>query len=154
MKFMYNSSHPQYIIDIIIPLQPHDHLSSIIHTCNQVKIYRQYLILTKIIHKSNSHQLLYWKMKECVFSAETQNFFAERRKQPTYIRTYIYIYIYIYTWASCRWSDGEDPHCCCCLQFMVKPYSVIMECIKGMNCVSCPVEREREKKILLMTTTF
>jgi hypothetical protein len=55
---------------------------------------------------------------------------------------------------------GEDPDCCCCccLQFMVKPYSVIMECIKGMNYVSCPVERERERererKILLMTTPF
>jgi hypothetical protein len=29
-----------------------------------------------------------------------------------------------------------------------------MECIKGMNYVSCPVERERERKILLMTTPF
>ncbi len=29
--------------------------------------------------------------------------------------------------------------------FMVKPYSVIMECIKGMNYAICPVERERER---------
>jgi hypothetical protein len=42
--------------------------------------------------------------------------------------------------------------------FMVKPYSVIMECIKGMNYVICPLERERERErereILLMTTPF
>ncbi len=49
---------------------------------------------------------------------------------------------------------GEDPDCCCCLQFMVKPYSVIMECIKGMNYVSCPVERERERDLVDDNTLF
>ncbi len=117
---------------------------SIIHTCNQVKIYGQYLILTKIYSQIQFSPTFALESERMCFFLRHSEFLCRKKKKTTNIHTYIHTYMLGHHVGDLM---GEDPDCCCCcLQFMVKPYSVIMECIKGMNYVSCPVERERERE--------